>query len=551
MITLRDYQDPFFHDIIKGLEKYDKLCAYLPTGGGKSVVIGKLATTLPGRTLILTHRVEILLQNSQWLKQGEAGALMSGFDTLRYDNKIVIAMVQTLDARIKNYGIDYIGKFNNIILDEAHILIYEKVFKKYDYQKLIGFTGSPIVYGKNLTFEIDGVEYTQPYCLDQMFDHLVVGPDVPDLININRLTPDYTITLKLPDFDKLRESKSNPDGYTSKSLNEVYENTVSLDILDKALNQYANGKKTIIFNATNKVSKFVFDHLKQKGCNVKLYDTSSNTEINPATGKKWKRDEIVEWFRNERDAILVNTNVFTTGFDVDDIEVVVVNRATKSLALWIQMVGRGSRVTEKIYKDKFTVIDLGQNIHEHGLWSKRRDWQDLFKSPPPRLKNKRDLLSTWECDWCGSLNIVGDLICNYCNVEKTIASKETKTKKLKDGELEIIQDMDPPRGNQIVSYCERNDKDTGFAFKLLRNKILELFIHYQISDDFYRRRKKDSHNSSGGIRKGFDSRIEEIFRPCYFAIVSKKNKLKGKKRRKFDTELERIIKAVDKQMNYE
>lgn len=553
MINLREYQQPFYDDIIQGLERHDKICAVMPTGGGKSVIIGKLADHLSktGRTLILTHRIEILMQNSAWLSADRAGALAGGVNTLSYNNKIVIAMVQTAHSRIEKYGIEYLGQFDNIILDECHILIYEKVFEKYNYKKLIGFTGSPCVHGKNIYTTIDGVDYVEPYTLSVLFDHIVCGPDSQDLIDINYLTKDYTVTLQLPDFDKLKESKTQPDGYTQKSLNEVYHNTVSRDILDKGLNEYANGKKTIIFNANNKVSKFIYEHLKSKGKNVKLFDTSGNTEINPETGKKYKRKEIIEWFRNERDAILVNTNVFTTGFDVDDVEVVVVNRATKSLALWIQMVGRGSRITEKIYKDKFIVLDLGQNIHEHGLWSKRRDWKQWFFSPGPRAVNKRDLLSTWECEYCGALNITGEIECASCGAEKlTAVVNGDSKKKYKEGEFEVIQDMDPPRGNQIVAYCVRNGKDVGFALKLVKQKILELFTHYQISDSFYRRRKKDYHDSRGNLKDGFDSRIKKIFHPCYFAILSKTNGLTGNRRRKYDTELNKIIKAVEQKMNY-
>ena len=81
------------------------------------------------------------------------------------------------------------------------------------------------------------------------------------------------------------------------------------------------------------------------------------------------REGIVNWFKEEREAILIGANVFTTGFNETDIEVVIVNRATKSLGHWIQIVGRGARTTEVIPKDHFTCIDLGQNIERDGISS--------------------------------------------------------------------------------------------------------------------------------------------------------------------------------------
>ena len=551
MIKLRDYQEPFYQNILTELyeNNIDKVCAYLPTGGGKSVVIGKLANIgLKGRTLILTHRVEIFQQNSDWLN--EVGLLSSDINTVRYNSQIIIAMVQTLDARLKNYGPNYIGQFDNIILDEVHILIFEKVFSKYNYKKLIGFTGSPVIYGKKLEWSIDGVDYVEDYTLSKIFDKLICGPDTQELINIGNLVQDYNIVLKLPDFDKLKESESNPDGYTSKSMNEVYYNSVSLDKLYEGYLKYGAGKKCLIFNSSNKVNKLVYDHFKSHGINAKMFDTSKHKEINPETGKKFTRKEIIEWFRNERDAVLINTNVFTTGFDVDDVESVFINRATKSLALWIQMVGRGSRTTLKIYKDKFTVIDLGQNIYEHGLWSAVRDWQKIFYGSGPRLKKQLDMLSVWECDNCGYYNPKGTIVCEDCGVEKVDVVIDSNNKKYKDGEFEVYEKINPPRGNKIVKYCQDNNLTINEAFKILNNKIVELFVVYNVSNEFFNKRRENFVDSNGFPKDGFNTRVMDMFRPCYYAILSPKNGLKGNRKRRISTQYDRVMKNIITKMGY-
>src|SRR5690625_1732185 len=56
-----------------------------------------------------------------------------------------------------------------------------------------------------------------------------------------------------------------------------------------------------------------------------------------------KRDEKIEAYRNNELQVLLNCDIATTGFDIPDIQCVVVNRSTASLPLWLQMVGRGSR----------------------------------------------------------------------------------------------------------------------------------------------------------------------------------------------------------------
>lgn len=538
-IILRPYQDELFVDIMRTLFKEDsevnKLCAALATGGGKSVIIAKLAKDLPGRTLILTHRIEILKQNAAWLPN--VAYLTAKDETLRSDSKIVIAMVGTAFARIKKYGIAYLGQFNNIILDEVQVLIFQKVVDLFDYDRLIGFTATPVINKLKYT-TIDGVEFIEPYTLSEIYEDIVQGVSTKELIDLGWLIQDYNIVLNLPDFDQLKTSSSQSDGYTSKSLTDVYSNTASLDILDEAFAKYCEGKKTLIFNATTKVNKFVYDNFKSKGLNVKMFDTVNKTEMNPDTGELYTRDEIIEWFKGERDAILINTNVFTTGFDVCDVEVIIVNRATKSLSLWIQMVGRGSRPTKKIFKDFFTVIDLGQNISEHGTWSMDRNWENWFYSSGRKRRNKADLLATWECPQCGALNTTGDIKCRQCLCPKSnVVILKGSYKKNKDGQLIELGEIPKPRAHAIIKYTRLMEKNNNFAFNLLDRKILDLFINNDVTPEFY------SEN-----RERFKDRVKEIYRPIYFGII--RSKLPTGRRTKLETQYEKIFTKIDKIYSY-
>lgn len=526
-IQLRPYQEQLYVEAQKKLqdELITSICIYLPTGGGKSVVIGKFAEDLEGRTLVLTHRTEILKQNYEWLNSG--AVLTATENTLRYDSRVVIGMVETVYARIQKYGEKYLGDFDNIILDEVHVLTFQKVFEKFSYKKLIGFTGTPVI-NKKKYFTVDGVEFVTEYTLSELFDDLVQVIDTQDLIDLGYLVQDYNIVLQLPDFDKLKESNSNPDGYTTNSLNDVYANSASLKILNQAISKHCKGKKTIIFNATTKVNKYVYEHLKKYGLNVKMYDSVNKTEET--------RKDVVEWFQNQREAILINTNVFTTGFNVTDVEVIIVNRATKSLSLWIQMVGRGSRTTNKIYKDHFTVIDLGQNIHEHGIWSIKRNWKDYFYPPPPKPKKKMDLLDVWECSYCGAFNVKGLTTCQNCNSLKSdVEIRQGKSKKLKDGELKRIGKIPLPSGKKIVDYTLSLGENANFAFKLAERRIVELFIHYQVTKEFYEKN-----------REPFIKRVKEIYRPIYFSIIN--SDLDGANKT-LNKQYERINKKIDKMYN--
>lgn len=69
-------------------------------------------------------------------------------------------------------------------------------------------------------------------------------------------------------------------------------------------------------------------------------------------------------FRNGQLKCLVNCDVLTTGFDAPNIDAVVLLRPTKSVGLYVQMLGRGSRLHPD--KENCCVLDFAGNIERHG-----------------------------------------------------------------------------------------------------------------------------------------------------------------------------------------
>lgn len=523
MIQLRLYQQLLYDEILENLD-VRRLLVQAECGFGKSILIGKLANNLQssGRVLILTHRVELLIQNHEWLDN--AGVLTSKFNTVRYDSKIVISMVETINARIKTYGIKYLGEFETILCDEAHLDYFKKVYDQYNPKRLIGFTATPMT-NKRESKTVDGVEYTRPLSMANEYDKLLCGIGTQELVDLGYLNQDYNIVLTLPDIDKLKTSDSAPDGFTKASINEVYNNTASLDVLYKGYELYGKGKKTIVFNANSTINKSVYDHFIEKGVNCKMYDSVNESDLN--------RTEIVEWFDNTPDAVLINANIFLIGFNVPDIETILFNRATKSLALYLQATGRGARITNKIYKDKFTLVDLGQNILEHGTFSQKRNWQDYFIPAEWKRKVAIDLLKTWECLSCGALNIIGEEFCCICGEPKIDASIIENGKKQKTGEFEALTDMPLPKAKSIIDYTIAKGEGSNFAFKLLEQRIVELFIHYNVTKTFYENRRLDFH-----------IRIKQIYVPIYFAII-KSDRIQGA-RKTLNGQLTRVYSKIDK-----
>jgi superfamily II DNA or RNA helicase len=146
-----------------------------------------------------------------------------------------------------------------------------------------------------------------------------------------------------------------------------------------AYEELAKGTKTLIFNNGISTSKYVYEIFKKAGYPIRHLDNKNTAS---------ERREILEWFSNTPDAVLTSVSILTTGFDEPSVETIILNRATRSLTLYFQMIGRGSRILKD--KEEFTVIDLGNNIARFGPWDAELDWHEIFHFPDFFLENIRN-----------------------------------------------------------------------------------------------------------------------------------------------------------------
>lgn len=339
----------------------------LPTGGGKTVIFSEIVRRYikekNQKVVILTHRIELCKQTSNVLSgfNVKNKIINSKVKTLpdQDDYQCFVAMVETLNNRLSEQEFE-LKNIGLVIIDEAHYNSFRKLFKFFDSCFILGVTATPLSSNIKLPMKDN-------------YNTLIVGDDISTLIKNGFLAKAETVSFDVG----LTTLKVGINGdYTVKSSEALYTNSFMQTKLLTAYDETSKGKKTLIFNNGIHTSKEVYYTFKRAGFDVKHLDNTANKE---------ERKETLKWFKNTPGAILSSVSILTTGFDEPSVESIILNRATRSLTLYFQMIGRGSRIYGE--RDIFQVVDLGNNIARFGPWDQPVDWQHIFKYPDFYLEN--------------------------------------------------------------------------------------------------------------------------------------------------------------------
>lgn len=361
---LYDFQHTAIEQIFERLNRHPQrfsLLYQLPTGGGKTVIFSKIAKRYIKETgkkvLILTHRIELCGQTSNMLDEfGVKNKIInSKIKQLpaEDEHQCFVAMVETLNNRLHDEMVE-IENLGLVIVDEAHYNSFRKLFRFFENIILLGVTATPLSSNINLPMKDN-------------YNELIVGDSIAALIEKGFLARATTYS-----YDVILSSlKIGINGdYTVSSSELLYNNYTMMEKLLHAYEEKAKGKKTLIFNNGINTSKHVQKLFSDAGYEIRHLDNTNSEE---------ERREILQWLKDKPDAIVTSVGILTTGFDEPTVGVIILNRATRSLTLYHQMIGRGSRILPD--KKEFTVIDLGNNALRFGLWDAHVDWQEIFRDP--------------------------------------------------------------------------------------------------------------------------------------------------------------------------
>ena len=456
----------------------------LPTGGGKTVIFSEIVReylkTRNKRVLVLTHRIELCKQTSTMLTEfGVVNKVINSTANLDDQDQYscFVAMVETLNNRLRDNMLD-ISDIGLVIIDEAHYNSFTKLFKYFDKSFLLGVTATPLSSNIELPMKDN-------------YDELIVGESIPALIENEFLARalNYSYNVGLTSL----VVGSNGD-YTVQSSDDLYTGTDMLSRLLQSYEERSKGKKTLIFNNGINTSLYVYDTFKRAGYPVMHLDN---------TASKKERKMILKWFRETPDAILTSVSILTTGFDEPTVDTIILNRATRSLTLYYQMIGRGSRVTNN--KSTFNVIDLGNNFYRFGAWGEDLDWQRIFRSPKYFLDN---LIDDEELESNFKYEMPDELREQFSNSEDVYFNvKKAYTESVKNGEsTKVILERSI---EQHAKICIENSEDVFDA--LILAKELGDDIDHRI-ERYTKCISKSTHNFVSWLKNDYRLKLRSYLR---------------------------------------
>lgn len=415
------YQIKLIEDTRRGLFKHQHIIMQLPTGGGKSfcfVQIAKIASQKGRTVLILSESLKIYKQIKDEFNHVHEIADGVKFVQVQYGH-IYQAMTQTLRNRPFILAqFQKIGQGCIVITDEAHYGTHTKVLKLLRDCYTIGVTATPNM--KDAKF------------LPELYNHLVKGPSIQEL---QEHQPQRLCTYRHFERQVVDKSKLKISGgeYTEESQEQAFSERVVYDGLLEDLTKF-HYKHCMIFVASQKHAQATYEALQAAGFICVQYHTGI---------AEHQRSFNLGQFTAGQIPICISVGALVKGWDFQELDLVILLRATNSRSLYIQMVGRASRAIGE--KKEFLCLDYGGNGTRHFGWDYDHDWEKMWNQVPK--KRKEGATPSKTCPKCDYMMNASQMVCPNCGHIFEVKPKDVPPTEL----VELDKDFQSLRGRSLSS----------------------------------------------------------------------------------------------------
>lgn len=307
----------------------------LPTGTGKTIIFSAIlkgAAAKDRRCIVLAHRDELIEQAADKLVQ-VAPELERSIGVLKaqrheVDQLITVASVQSLNQRrLDRLAGEGVG-WDVVICDEAHhaaAASYVRAFEAFgcfddDPPLTIGVTATP--------------QRADAKDLGEVWEEIVYHRDLLSMMRQGYLCNLRGISIKLAEF-KTEQLRTRAGDFVAEEAGEALSDAGAPRHVVGAWLEHATGRKTIVFTPTIALAEETRAEYASRGVRVAMVSGRTPME---------ERRAILSLFNTGEIQVVCNAQVLTEGFDEPSVECIVIARPTKSQGLYVQMVGRGTRI---------------------------------------------------------------------------------------------------------------------------------------------------------------------------------------------------------------
>ena len=405
---LRGYQQELVRNVQRALASGDgrkRVMMQLPTGGGKTRIAAALLSDWlvnGSKAVWLTHRKELSEQTRDSLIDDGVSAMTnvawtSGSDAPAMPGGVMILMAQTVGRRTARR--DVWARYDArdlMVIDEAHHATapgWERAIEQWP-GPVLGVTATPWRLSTTEGF-------------DHLFSELICGPQTEDLQNESHLCRSRVVW---PDPERrIQGGKIGATGdYTESGIEDANQDrpaVMTVGILG-LWREHAADRQTVAYAVSRGHAHNLVQVFNAAGvpAAILLGDTERRS-----------RQQAIRDFKSRKIRVLVNVAVATEGFDLPDASCVIIARPTESLALYLQMVGRGLRPKDDPRDaGDCMILDLAANAFTHDLPEARRPWTLAPHSTPAGGNGRAPVV--W-CRECGTASPASSHRCGVCGYD--------------------------------------------------------------------------------------------------------------------------------------
>lgn len=434
MIELREYQRKAI-DALYGhwQEGGGNALIDLATGTGKSLVGAQLFKELldgwPGfRIASVTHRKELIIQNCQELLKlwpsAPVGIYSAGVGRKDRGAQILFGGIQSI------YDKDLCA-FDLVLIDEAHLTprsadsMYGRFLadcrRRVPDMRVVGLTATPYRTGSG---RLDRGP-------DALFEKIVFSYGIADGVADGYLAPLVS---------KKTNTELNVDGVRIQAgdflASDIEARTFESDYI-------ARTAAEIVERGMVRSGWLVFCAGCAHGEAMRLELARLGVKVATIFGEtaQGERDRLIKSFKNKEIKCLISCGVLTTGFNAPHVDLIALCRATLSTGLYVQMLGRGSRLADD--KLNCLILDFGGNIRRHGPVDEIK-----IRDKDPVLKIKKDDIRAKVCPNCEGLISLRYRVCPDCDYE-FVDRNEQKHEEKPDIERPVMASIIPLEWKKI------------------------------------------------------------------------------------------------------